>query len=69
MKTGAYWFSFLTEKEQEEFKVNCGSDEDFEIDMILTFKSFENFILDCFLWENTTQGFKYWSKISQRKTD
>lgn len=67
MKTGAYWFSFLTEKEQEEFKVNC--DEFNGIDMALDVESFEDFIHDYFIWKSTPQGYKYWHEISQRKTD
>ena len=68
MKTGAYWFKFLTDKEQEEFKENLTA-KDFEIDMTLNFESFEEFISGAFLWKKTNQGDKYWKQISQRKTD
>lgn len=66
MKTGAYWFKFLTDKEQEEFKVNT---------KFLNYKmkeeksSFNEFIIHSFVWEETPQGYDYWHEISQRKTD
>ena len=67
MKTGAYWFKFLTDKEQEEFKVNCGG----KFDEYLNKKhdSFGLFIALKFSWMNTEQGEDYWHEISQRKTD
>lgn len=67
MKTGAYWFKFLTEKEQEEFKVNCGGWFDFK--MVNNYMNFKSFITSSFNWVKTPQGTKYWHEISQRKTD
>ena len=67
MKTGAYWFKFLTDKEQEEFKVNCG--KYFNRILKHDFNKFSDFIYSSFMWDKTKQGGDYWSKISQRKTD
>lgn len=66
MKTGEYWFHFLTEKEQEEFKGNV-SEHRFNYLMGNEEASFKYFISGAFTWDRTPQGFLYWNKISQRK--
>ena len=69
MKTGAYWFKFLTDKEQEEFKLNCRLDGRFDYVMEKEIDHFKRFLMLVFPWGATLQGFKYWHEISQRKTD
>lgn len=67
MKKGSYWFSFLSEKEQKEFRENCELQEnDLNFKMRCGYRSFEQFILGSFNWHETSQGIKYWSKISKR---
>lgn len=69
MKTGVYWFKFLTEKEQEEFKVNCRTEDRFNHVMGGEIKSFKSFLMLSFPWQATSQKFKYWDEISQRKVE
>jgi hypothetical protein len=65
MKKGSKWFKLLSEKEQQEFKENCG---DFEMRINDKYISFELFVLCCFPWKKTKQGVKYWNEISERYT-
>jgi hypothetical protein len=64
MKNGIYWFSFLNEKEQTEFRENC---EDFHLYVSIEYFSFSNFIAVAFDWIDTPQGTNYWREISKRK--
>lgn len=63
MKTGIYWFAFLSEKEQKEFRENC---DDFYEYMDSEIESFEDFIDFAFDWIDTLQGQDYWREISKR---
>ena len=68
MKKGKYWFSKLSETEQQEFKEN-NANEDNNFDSIMNgeFKSFEEFIFLCgFSWIFSPQGDEYWINISNR---
>jgi hypothetical protein len=65
MKKCSYWFEFLSEIEQKEYKEN--TKVDWDILMELEEPDFENFITCGFIWEGTPQGKDYWSKISERK--
>lgn len=74
MKTGAYWFKLLTDKEQEEFKVNfekfnVTNFKRFEDYLKYKFGRFDSFICWAFVHANTKQGKEYWYEISQRKID
>jgi hypothetical protein len=64
MRKCSYWFEFLSEKEQKEYKENANVNWDFlkenEED------DFQSFIGCGFIWEGTPQGNDYWSKISKR---
>jgi hypothetical protein len=64
MKTGIYWFAFLSEQEQKEFRINC---DDFYEYMDSEIESFYYFILKAFDWIDTPQGNDYWSEISNRQ--
>ena len=64
MKTGIYWFSFLSEKEQAEFRENC---DDFHEYIQIESFSFRAFIALDFDWIDTPQGQDYWLEISNRK--
>jgi hypothetical protein len=66
MKKGSYWFSFLSEKEQKEFRENCEKqDRDINSKMDSNYRSFGDFILCSFNWDKTSEGIKYWSNISK----
>lgn len=69
MKTGAYWFKFLTDKEQEEFKVNSKKEKCLIKNMNDKFESFDKFIYGSFIHANTPQDYNYWHEISQRKVE
>lgn len=64
MKTGIYWFAFLSEKEQKEFRANCA---DFHEYIEIEYFSFRAFIALAFDWIDTPQGTDYWREISKRK--
>ena len=64
MKKGIYWFAFLSEQEQKEFRANC---EDFHEYMDSEIESFDGFIDCAFFWDSTPQEAKYWLRISNRK--
>jgi hypothetical protein len=63
MKTGIYWFAYLSEQEQKEFRENC---KDFHEDIALEYFSFRAFISLAFDWIDTQQGHEYWMEISKR---
>jgi hypothetical protein len=65
METCSYWFKFLSETEQKEFRENINVDWDFLKDY--QEEDFENFIACGFIWEGTPQGNDYWREISERK--
>lgn len=64
MKKGIYWFAFLSEQEQKEFRANC---ENFHEYMDSEIESFRDFICFAFDWIDTLQGQDYWREISKRK--
>lgn len=64
MKTGIYWFAFLSEQEQREFRINC---DDFYEYMDSEIESFDFFISLAFDWIDTPQGNDYWIEISNRQ--
>jgi hypothetical protein len=64
MKKGIYWFSFLNEKEQTEFRENC---EDFHLYISMEYLNFKSFITNAFDWIETKQGNDYWYLIYNRK--
>ncbi len=65
MKRGAYWFKFLTEKEQEEFKENAIDYKGYGWYYYLTnhyrCSSFHEFILRAFVWCDTKQEIDSWN--------
>jgi hypothetical protein len=67
MKKGSYWFSFLSEKEQKEFRENVKKvDDNFTELMNDEYSSFEFFISTSFLYSGTAQGHDYWMEICKR---
>jgi hypothetical protein len=67
MKKGSYWFSFLSEKEQKEFRENVKKvDDNFTELMNNEYSSFEFFITNSFWYDGTPQGSAYWYEISNR---
>jgi hypothetical protein len=67
MKKGSYWFSFLSEKEQKEFRENCElQKKDFKTEMKDEADEFWLFIMCAFIWNKTPQGCDYWEEISNR---
>jgi hypothetical protein len=78
MKKGSYWFGFLSEKEQAEFKQNFLSRSESIPEFQIFENPFETFCLDrefsslreyvlfAFMWATTEQGFQYWCEISYR---
>lgn len=68
MKKGSYWFAFLSEKEQKEFRENVkNADNDFTELINTEYEYFEHFIVLAFWFDETPQGYKYWCEISERK--
>jgi hypothetical protein len=63
MKKGIYWFAFLSEQEQREFRINC---DDFYEYMDSEIGCFRFFIGSAFDWIDTPQGQGYWREISKR---
>jgi hypothetical protein len=63
MKKGIEWFKLLSEKEQQEFKENCRNLEWLMSEEI----DFESFITSAFYWNDSPQGWDYWSEISKRQ--
>jgi hypothetical protein len=67
MKRGSYWFSFLSEKEQKEFRENVKNAEDnFPELMNDEYRLFEYFITLAFWYDETQQGHDYWFNIAKR---
>ena len=67
MKKGSYWFSFLSEKEQKEFRENVKkADDNFTKLMNNEYSSFEFLITTSFWCDGTPQGGVYWYEISKR---
>ena len=67
MKKGSYWFSFLSEKEQKEFRENVQYyNDNFHELMELQFESIGYLISSSFVLASTEQGFKYWNEIYKR---
>ena len=67
MKKGSYWFSFLSEKEQKEFRENVkNAGVDFSDLMNEEYRLFEYFITLSFWYDETPQGNKYWYEIAKR---
>ena len=62
MKKGSYWFSFLSEVEQRNFRANC---KEFHEKMELEEESFYEFILGSFDWQASPEGLWYWDLISK----
>lgn len=76
MKTGKYYFSHLSDDEQEKFKANtinltlAGSGEErFKRVIMNDHPSFNFFITIAFVWEKSPEGMGFWSKISLRNID
>jgi hypothetical protein len=65
METGSYWFKFLSETEQKEFRENVKGDWEFLMEH--EEENFAGFIACAFIWEYTPQGHDYWREISERK--
>ena len=63
MKNGSYWFSFLSEKEQAEFRENC---DDFHELINNEYRLFEYFMTLSFWFDETPQGHDYWWAILKR---
>lgn len=67
MKKGSYWFSFLSEQEQKEFRKNVKNGEDnFPELMNDEYRLFEHFMTLAFWYDETPQGHDYWWKILKR---
>jgi hypothetical protein len=76
MKKGSYWFGFLSEKEQEEFKQNFliqtkkeayiqSFETPFESYYLeLEFEIMWFFVVRAFQWFGTEQGYSYWNEIA-----
>jgi hypothetical protein len=65
METCSYWFKFLSETEQKEFRENVKGDWEFLMEHQQ--EDFGNFVACAFIWEGTSQGHEYWREISERK--
>lgn len=63
MKKGEYWFSKLSETEQQEFKKNCNFQFERAMEGEKSFMAFIGFFFD---WNSSPQGWEYWFKISKR---
>jgi hypothetical protein len=67
MKKGSYWFSFLSEKEQKEFRENVkNAENNFHELMNDEYRLFEYFIVLAFWHDETPQGHDYWMAIAKR---
>jgi hypothetical protein len=65
METCSYWFKFLSETEQKEFRENVKGDWEFLMEH--EEENFAGFIGCAFIWEGTPQRHEYWREISERK--
>lgn len=63
MKTGIYWFAFLSEQEQRNFRANCKEFHEYIDSEIHDFYRFIGYAFD---WIDTPQGTEYWLEISKR---
>ena len=71
MKKGSYWFSFLSEQEQKEFRENVKNVKNAEnrnfSDLINEeYRLFEYFMSSAFWFDETPQGHDYWWSILKR---
>ena len=67
MKKGSYWFSFLSEKEQAEFRENVKNAKDNFHDLMNDeYRLFEYFMKLAFWFDETPQGHDYWWAILKR---
>lgn len=67
MKKGSYWFSFLSEKEQKEFRENVkNAENNFPELMNDEYRLFEHFMTLAFWFDYTPQGHDYWWTILKR---
>lgn len=67
MKKGSYWFGFLSEKEQKEFRENVKNAENNFPELINDeYRLFEYFITLAFWYDETPQGHDYWMAIAKR---
>ena len=68
MRKCSYWFEFLSETEQKEYKENVeNAKSDWNHLMKHEEEDFSGFISCGFIWDRTPQGQDYWSEISKRK--
>lgn len=70
MENGHYYFAFLTEEEQKQYKENFDKYstnlfgwEDWNSEQ---FENFESYILRAFPWSSSKQKHTYWANISDR---
>ena len=61
MKKGSYWFAFLSEKQQSEFRANV--EERFYEMMDANYKDVHSFLSGSFTWSESPEGGDYWVKI------
>lgn len=67
MKKGEYWFSKLSETEQQQFKYcTTKNGNNFDSLIKLDYPDFELFIMTFFTWSTTADGWEYWYNISKR---
>ena len=67
MKKGSYWFSFLSEQEQKEFRENVkNAENNFHELMNEEYRLFEYFITLAFWYDETPQGHDDWMEICKR---
>jgi hypothetical protein len=68
METCSYWFKFLSETEQKEYKANVENAK-LDWDWLLEHEenNFQSFIRCGFTWKGTPQGNDYWFEISKRE--
>lgn len=70
MKKGKYWFSKLSHKQKGQFRRNVKNQtsfyELFEYKMSSDYNNFMDFLSKGFLWITSNEGFRYWSKLSDK---
>ena len=70
MKKGSYWFSFLSEQEQKEFRENAkNAGANFTEIINSEYRLFEHFMTLAFWFDETPQGHDYWWAILKRDVE
>lgn len=66
MKSNRYWFSKLTEEEQEAFKSEPNNNNEFVAILEGYSLDMESFLSKYLLWGKSEKGYQYWNNIVRK---